>query len=142
MVQTIRNELETMNLTGLKTQVAHRHPDWLAATMNDLEPTERAIVFRVLPKDTALAVFELLDRDDQRELIEAMSTPEAIEMIEGLDADDRVHVIDPGDRSGLRIRCAPPDREPGPAPRHAPHRRHMPPPSARRRAGGPPPRHR
>lgn len=94
MVQTIRNELETMNLTGLKTQVAHRHPDWLAATMNDLEPTERAIVFRVLPKDTALAVFELLDRDDQRGLIEAMSTPEAIEMIEGLDADDRVHVID------------------------------------------------
>jgi len=94
MVHTIRNEIETMNLTGLKTQVAHRHPDWLAATMNDLAPTERAIVFRVLPKDTALEVFELMDRDDQAELIEAMSTPEAIEMIEQLDADDRVHVID------------------------------------------------
>jgi magnesium transporter len=94
MVHTIRTELETMNLSGLKTQVAHRHPDWLATTMTELAPTERAIVFRVLPKDTALAVFELLDRDDQAELIEAMSAPEAIAMIEQLDADDRVHVID------------------------------------------------
>jgi magnesium transporter len=94
MLTTIRDALAASDLNDLKALVADRHPEWLARELPELEPAERAIVFRVLPKDTALRVFELMHRNDRAALIEAMTTPEAVEMIELLDADDRIHVLD------------------------------------------------
>ncbi len=59
-----------------------------------LEAEQRAVPFRLLPKDRALAVFEALDPLHQRELLDALAHVDADELFAGLDADDRARLID------------------------------------------------
>ena len=59
-----------------------------------LDPELRAVPFRLLPKDRALAVFEALDPIHQGELIEALTDVDADALFVGIDADDRARLID------------------------------------------------
>jgi magnesium transporter len=59
-----------------------------------LEPTDRAVVFRLLAKDRALAVFEALDPVHQQELLDALADGSVNELFLGLDADDRARLLD------------------------------------------------
>lgn len=59
-----------------------------------LEPADRAIVFRLLAKDRALAVFEALDPLHQQQLLEALADDSVHELFLGLDADDRARLLD------------------------------------------------
>lgn len=94
MIDTIRPHLAATDLAALKSELASSNPDQVAQLLPTLTPTEQALVYRVLPKSTALYVFELLDNDEQASLVEAMSMPDAVAVIEQLDADDRIHLID------------------------------------------------
>lgn len=99
MIDTIRTHLRADDLgatdvSALKADLIAIAPEQLAAALPTLDGAEQALVYRLLPKATALYVFELLDRDEQGLLIEAMATPDAVEVIEQLDPDDRVHVLD------------------------------------------------
>lgn len=55
---------------------------------------DAAILYRVLPKDTALALFEDLSPGDQADLIAALRSTEIAEVIEQLDPDDRAQLFD------------------------------------------------
>jgi magnesium transporter len=66
----------------------------VAAELGRLEPTERAVVFRLLAKDRALAVFEALDPVHQQELLDALADGSVNELFLGLDADDRARLLD------------------------------------------------
>ena len=59
-----------------------------------LEPAERAVVFRLLAKDRALAVFEALDPHHQQQLLEALADDSVHELFLGIDADDRARILD------------------------------------------------
>ncbi|MBO1753199.1 magnesium transporter [Actinotalea sp. BY-33] len=59
-----------------------------------LDAVSRAIAFRALPKDLALAVFEDLDAELQGELLDAMRQETVAELISGLDPDDRATLLD------------------------------------------------
>jgi magnesium transporter len=59
-----------------------------------LDPTDRAVVFRLLAKDRALAVFEALDPVHQQELLDALADGSVNELFLGLDADDRARLLD------------------------------------------------
>lgn len=59
-----------------------------------LEPDERALQFRLLPKGRALRVFEALDPAHQRELVEALREPRVRELLEGMEPDDRARLLD------------------------------------------------
>lgn len=59
-----------------------------------IDPTERAIVFRLLAKDRALAVFEALDPIHQQQLIDALGDETVHELFAGLDARDRARLLD------------------------------------------------
>ncbi|MGY2003032.1 magnesium transporter [Blastococcus sp. SYSU DS1024] len=66
-------------------------------TVDELErvdPTTRAVVFRLLPKDRSLAVFENLDPSLQRELLDTLREESTRELITGLDPDDRANLFD------------------------------------------------
>ncbi|MGY1840997.1 MULTISPECIES: magnesium transporter [unclassified Modestobacter] len=59
-----------------------------------LDPAARAVSFRSLPKDRALAVFEDLDPTLQRELIDQLREESTTELMAGLDPDDRASLLD------------------------------------------------
>jgi magnesium transporter len=76
--------------------------DWLADNgaldiaeeLPRLEPTDQAVVFRLLPKDRAMAVFEALDPVDQQQLIDALADESVYELFLHIDADDRARLLD------------------------------------------------
>jgi len=59
-----------------------------------LEPSERAVVFRLLAKDRALAVFEAFDPIHQQQLLDALADESVNELFLGLDPDDRARLTD------------------------------------------------
>jgi magnesium transporter len=59
-----------------------------------LPPALRAVPFRLLAKDRALAVFEAMDPIHQRELLDALGEVDVDELFVGLDADDRARLLD------------------------------------------------
>jgi magnesium transporter len=76
--------------------------DWLlgagtldiAEEMARLDPAERAIPFRLLPKDRALEVFEALDPLHQQELLEGLREEGVRQIFEEMDPDDRARLVD------------------------------------------------
>ncbi|GGE70559.1 magnesium transporter [Nesterenkonia cremea] len=55
---------------------------------------DRAVTFRLLPKDTAVEVFDMLDQSLQREIIEGLKDLDVAHFFESLDPDDRVRLMD------------------------------------------------
>lgn len=69
---------------------------WLdiAEELSRLNPTETAFVFRLLPRDRAMAVFEQLDPADQQQVIAGLHDERVLQLIEEMDPDDRVRLLD------------------------------------------------
>jgi magnesium transporter len=66
----------------------------LAEELTRLDRTHRALAFRLLPKDLALAVFEALDPPVQGELLEGLREEAVREFVARLDPDDRVELLE------------------------------------------------
>lgn len=56
--------------------------------------TERAFLFRLLPKDRAVRVFERLGPAQQQDLIEELRQEDVAHLVEELDPDDRARLIE------------------------------------------------
>lgn len=65
-----------------------------ARVLLDLPERQRALVFRLLDKGTALEAFEQLETADQQELLEALQDHEVLHLLEGMSADDRARLLD------------------------------------------------
>jgi magnesium transporter len=74
--------------------LARQRPFDLAGELTRLDGAERAVAFRLLPKDLALAVFEALDAPVQGELLDELRDEAAREFVARLDPDDRVELLD------------------------------------------------
>ena len=94
---------ETLTLTELvRERNLDAIADWLtehgaldiADELIRLDPSERAVVFRLLSKDRALAVFEALDPLHQQQLLEALADDSVHDLFLGIDADDRARLLD------------------------------------------------
>jgi magnesium transporter len=76
--------------------------EWLASAgtldvaeeLARLDPADRAIPFRLLPKDRALEIFEALDPIHQQELLEGLREVSVRQLFEDLDPDDRARLVD------------------------------------------------
>jgi len=66
----------------------------IADDLTRLDPAQRAIVFRLLAKNRALAVFESLEPVHQQELLDGLRAERVRELIESLDPDDRARLLD------------------------------------------------
>lgn len=94
---------DSMTLESLiRDQDLGRLRDWLdeqgaldiAEELVRLEDADRAVPFRLLPKDRALAVFEALDPLHQKELLDALADVDAEALFAAIDADDRARLLD------------------------------------------------
>lgn len=92
------DQLDRLLRTGAWDQVQRElvrlRPFDLAEELTRLDPTQRAVAFRLLPKDLALGTFEALDPPVQRELLEGLREEPVRELFANLDPDDRVELLD------------------------------------------------
>lgn len=86
--------LDRREVEERRQQVIALSPAEAADEMERLDPQKRAAVFRLLPKDTALAIFEQIDPDAQQELLDGLHDQQVIALVEGLTPDDRARLLD------------------------------------------------
>jgi magnesium transporter len=65
----------------------------IADELARLDPAEKAVTFRLLDRDRALAVFEQLDPVHQQEVLEGLRDDSYRQLVEDMDPDDRARLV-------------------------------------------------
>ena len=73
----------------LESKAAHE----IAEELTRLNPVQSAVVWRMLPRDTALEIFEELDSFQQQQLLSGMRDQAFSELVEEMDPDDRARLL-------------------------------------------------
>lgn len=92
--RTIEKALRGADLPTLTAQVRALSPMHAVDILERLDHTDRAVLYRVLPKDRAMEVFENLDPSLQKDLLGALQDDDVAALFADLDPDDRVELID------------------------------------------------
>jgi magnesium transporter len=82
------------DLRSLREALCEYDVPGIVDELERLDAFSRAVAFRALPKDLALAVFEDLDPPLQRELIDELREEGVADLVLGLDPDDRASLVD------------------------------------------------
>lgn len=77
----LENWLREASLLDVVEDLARRDPD------------DRAVAFRLLPRDRALAVFESMDLAHQQEILRGLRAESFRQLLEDLDPDDRARLL-------------------------------------------------
>jgi magnesium transporter len=91
---TMPDLVATRDINSLNRWLADAGTLDIAEELARLPPTDRAIPFRLLPKDRALEVFEALDPLHQQELLEGLRDTSVRQLFEDMDPDDRARLVD------------------------------------------------
>ena len=87
--------VKNKDLRGLKAALGGMNRVDIADFLDELEPEQVVLVFRLLPKELAAEVFTYLeDSEDQEKLISALSDKELREFLDELYLDDAVDIIE------------------------------------------------
>ncbi len=94
LMPEIRELLARRDLAELRRSLVVWPAPEIADLILDLEETERALVFRSLPRDLMSRVFSHLDFIQQDELLKALSDEEARHLLADLKPDDRTAFLE------------------------------------------------
>ncbi|WP_312977843.1 magnesium transporter [Corynebacterium sp.] len=94
LTDTVGELVETKNFTGIVDTVTPLSTEQVTALLERLPIEQRAIVYRLLPKDNAIEVFERFSPALQRDLIQGLRDGEVATIFSDLDPDDRVWLLD------------------------------------------------
>ena len=90
---TMPDLVATRDVNALTEWLAQADPLEIAEELGRLPVADRAIPFRLLPKDRALEVFEALDPLHQQELLQGLREASVRELVEDMDPDDRARLV-------------------------------------------------
>ena len=93
-LETIHDLVESADLTSLAKLTAQAPRPEISEFLDRLSPVDAAVVFRLLPKDTAIDVFERLEPAAQADLVTELAEAEVVGVFEALDPDDVVGLLD------------------------------------------------
>jgi magnesium transporter len=94
MVTTLRELTHDGDLPSLREWLAENGTLDITDALARLAPAERAVSFRLLDKDRALAVFEALDPLHQQQLLEGLRDERVRELFSALEPDDQARLLD------------------------------------------------
>ncbi len=94
IVPEIKELIRAGNLQGLKNFITQFHPVDILEAFEDLSDTEKAVIFRVLPKDYAAELLSEMDPEDVEKLVRKLKDEEVISIFEDMDPDDRAELLD------------------------------------------------
>ena len=87
--------VEQRKFRSMKELLSQMNEVDIAEFLDELEPDQQVLVFRLLPKDVAADVFTYLeDSEDQEKIINALSDKELREVLDELYLDDTVDIIE------------------------------------------------
>ena len=107
LFETISTLLEKKRYSTLRDILNTMNPVDIAAVFEDLQSEKTALLFRLLPKETAAETFVEMDEETQQLLIHGFSDTELKEVIDELYVDDAVDLI-----TSSRESCVLPIRRP------------------------------
>ena len=90
----LEDALSAQDLPRLMDVLATMSTSEIILALARLSLKQRALVYRLLPKDTALEVFEGLDATLQGDLVRGLQDEEVAAVFAALDPDDRVSLLD------------------------------------------------
>ncbi len=94
LIATIDQQLAGRDLIALTGTVTTLSPEELVPIFERLPLRQRAVIYRLLPKDRALEVFEALDPALQSDLLHSLQDAEVARLFAELDPDDRLWLLD------------------------------------------------
>ena len=94
LFETIQTLLDNKRYSTLRDILNTMNPVDIAAVFEDLQSEKTALLFRLLPKETAAETFVEMDEDTQELLIHGFSDTELKEIIDELYVDDAVDLIE------------------------------------------------
>ena len=94
LIAVIQPHLDARDFAGIAELIASADRRRLAGLLERLPTRQRAVVYRLLPKDRANEVFERLSPPLQGELIRGLQDAEVAAIFAELDPDDRVWLLD------------------------------------------------
>lgn len=94
VVDTVSQQVTDRDLVALSQTLTPLSVDEIVLVFERLGEKQRAVVYRLLSKDRALAVFELLDPPLQGDLLHGLQDADVVELFVELDPDDRVWLLD------------------------------------------------
>ncbi|WP_449278388.1 magnesium transporter [Leucobacter sp. GX24907] len=94
LIETIEQSVGDHDLTKLAAATGKLSTRQLVDVLERLNSRQRAVVYRLLPKQQALEVFESLEPSLQGELVEALQDAEVAALFAEMDPDDRVWLLD------------------------------------------------
>ncbi|WP_336631888.1 MULTISPECIES: magnesium transporter [unclassified Microbacterium] len=87
--------LAAHDLTAVSTLLhAHDAPEIVRLLEQEQHAADRAVMYRLLDRSTAVDVFELLENGLRGELIEGLRDEDVTRVFEAIDPDDRVQLLD------------------------------------------------
>jgi magnesium transporter len=78
----------------LKEIFSEMHPSEVADIISDIPEKDRAIVFRILPKENSYKTFEYLDFEIQETLLKSLGREEIGEILNEMSPDDRTEFLE------------------------------------------------
>ena len=90
----IRDLIERRNFSALQRLFTDWLPVDLAELISDLPENEQAILFRLLPRETATQTFEYLDIDSQQNLLAALTKKDVTHILNSMSPDDRTEMLE------------------------------------------------
>lgn len=98
MVRLLKPELEEIiknkDWKNLKEIISFWQPPEIADLFREIEPRERVVILRLLPKDFQQEVFSYLDSDMQENILKNLSNDDIKSIIEELEPDDRTELFE------------------------------------------------
>ena len=93
-LQRVQEYLKERRFAQLKALCADMNPVDIGVILDELDPDEMLLLFRLLPKELAADVFVNIDGDTRESLIQAFSDRELKEVLDDLFLDDAVDMIE------------------------------------------------
>lgn len=94
VVADLRAALRPTDLDTLDTILSQVARGDLSRALERFDATDRAVLFRLLPKDVALRVFEQFDPALRSELFSSLRDDHVVSLFEMMDPDDRAVLVD------------------------------------------------
>lgn len=94
VIDSIALDLDCRDLRSVASRVHTLSTEQIVAVAERLAARERAVMYRLLPKQRALEVFEALAPELQADLVHGLREPQVAALFAELDPDDRVWLLD------------------------------------------------
>lgn len=86
--------IEKRDLGTLREVILDLHPPELAELLSEIDASDQAVVFRLLPRAFAADIFEYLDLDVQQSLLKALGREQVTAILNEMSPDDRTALFE------------------------------------------------